>query len=41
MLNLIKFGKRLIKINRSITGTGNLKTLKLIQKKYKNLLKSL
>ena len=37
MLNLIKFGKKLIKINRSITGSGNLKTLKLIQKKLPEL----
>ena len=34
---LIKVGKKLFPINRSLTGEGNLKTLKIIKKEIPNL----
>ena len=33
MIDLIKLGKKLFPINRSLTGKGSLKTLKIIQRK--------
>ena len=37
MFDLIKLGKKLFPINRSLTGAGTLKTLKIIQKKVPKL----
>ena len=39
MKNLIKFGKEIFPICRSITGNGTLNTLKKIKKKYLTELK--
>ena len=37
MKNLIKLGKKLFPLNRSLTGSGNIKTLRLIKKELPNL----